>query len=386
MTAAKQQSAVDRATLTTVVRVATEQPRLELGPWQTTLLSNQGRRSIWRFAGVGRDGMDEQPWSLILKEIRAPEQADAHDNDMRDWAYWPRESLLYEAGVPSSLAGPLRAPRCFGVMEPAPPLRWIWLEGIHDRYNRTWPLERYALAARHLGAFNGAYLVGKPLPTAPWLTDNGLRSRSAAALADFNRLRTPALWEHPLLRQSFSRPVLDDLERLAAERERLLAAAARLPQTFCHLDAWHGNMAAVAETSGDDVTVLFDWALAGYGALGGEISNLVWSSLLEFKLDINDAERLEAEVVVGYLRGLADVGWRGDPRQVRCAYLISSVLLFGLVPEAVDHALSEGQHLALEQHYGWPLKRMVRQAAEVTSLLLERADELRNLFNELSLA
>lgn len=386
MPPAGQQSEVDRATLTTVVRVATGQPHLDLGPWQTTLLSSQGRRSVWRFTGVGRDGAAEQPWSLILKEVRAPERADAHDTDVRDWAYWPRESLLYEAGIPQALAGPLRAPRCFGTMRPATNLRWIWLEELQDRYGGTWPLERYALAAHHLGACNAAYLVGRPLPTAPWLTADGLRSRSASAIAGLDRLRTPALWEHPLLRQSFPRPVLGDLERLSAERERLLAAAARLPQTFCHLDAWHGNMAALVDASGDDVTVLFDWELAGYGALGVEISNLVWSSLLEFKLASSDVERLEAQVVAGYMQGLASAGWKADPRQVRCAYLISSVLLFGLVPEAVDHALSEDQHAALERHYGWPLERIVRQAAEVTYLLLGRADELRDLLSELSLA
>lgn len=386
MTPAGQQPAVDRATLTTVVRVATGHPQLELGPWETRLLSTQGRRSVWRFVGVGRDGMAEQPWSLILKVIQAPEHATDHDSDMRDWAYWPRESLLYEAGVPQALAGRLRAPRCFGVMHPAPLLRWIWLEDLRDRYGGTWPRERYALAARHLGAFNAAYLVGRPLPTAPWLTGNGLRSRSASAIADLDRLREPALWEDALLHHVFPRPVLSDLERLAAERERFLAAAAQLPQTFCHLDAWHGNMAAMEDASGEDVTVLFDWALAGYGALGGEISNVVWTSLLEFKLDVNDVERLEAEVFEGYLQGLAQAGWQADLRQVRCAYLISSVLLFGLAPEAVDHALSEGEHATLEEQYGWPLERMVRQAAEVTYLLLRRADELRDLLGDLSLA
>jgi len=30
-----------------------------------------------------------------------------------------------------------------------------------------WPLERYGLAARHLGQFNGRYLTGTPLPQHP---------------------------------------------------------------------------------------------------------------------------------------------------------------------------------------------------------------------------
>jgi hypothetical protein len=108
MTSEGQPPAVDRATLTTVVRVATGQPELEVGSWQTAMLSVQGRRSVWRFAGVGRNGVAEQPWSLILKVIRAPERAADHDGDVSDWAYWPRESLLYEAGVPQALVGQLR--------------------------------------------------------------------------------------------------------------------------------------------------------------------------------------------------------------------------------------------------------------------------------------
>jgi hypothetical protein len=35
-------------------------------------------------------------------------------------------------------------------------------EGLPD-----WPLERYGLAARHLGQFNGRYLTGTPLPQHP---------------------------------------------------------------------------------------------------------------------------------------------------------------------------------------------------------------------------
>jgi hypothetical protein len=381
----EQPPTVDRATLLPLAQAVTGCPNLHIDTWQTTLVSQQGRRHIVRFTGTGQERGTPRAWSLILKVIQAPEGRDNHDEDMRDWAYWPRESLLYERGIPQTLVGALRAPRCFGVMHPAPNLRWIWLEDLHDRYGGTWPLERYALAATHLGTFNGAYLMGAPLPRAPWLTDNGLRSRSASAIADLARLRDPTLWNHPLLRHGFPRPVYAALERLAGERERFLAAETRLVRTFCHLDGWHGNMAAVTEANGADVTVLFDWALAGYGAPGAEISNIVWTSLLEFKLDIQEAERLEAAVFHSYLQGLATAGWHGDSRLVRCAYLISSVLLFGLLPEGVDHALQADQHTTLERQYGWPIEQLVKQAAEVTYLLLSRADELRRLLDSLSL-
>lgn len=369
---------VDRATLEPLARVAASCPDLPIDIWETTPLSTQGRRHVVRLSGTGHDGLAPRSWSLILKVIAAPERADAPDTDPHSWIYWEREYLLYAAGVPQSLTGALRAPHCFGVSQPTPDRRWLWLEDLHDRHGRVWPLDAYALAARHLGAFNGAYLVGRRRPAAPSLGGDRLRSRSADMIMNPGRLRDPALWAHPRLRRAFPRAVHGDLERLLTERERYLSAAAQLPRTFCHLDAHQGNMAATVDAAGAPVTVLFDWAIAGYAPPGMELANLVWSSFLEFQIDVQQAAELEASVIDSYLQGLAEVGCRVEPRLVRCAYLIGSVLLFGLLPEAVEHALNE-DHKGLERYYGWPLDRLVAQAAEVTYLLLERADELRGL-------
>lgn len=379
----EQSPSVDRSTLEPLAQAALGCPDLQIDSWQVTRLSRQGRRSIFRFEGLGHDGATPRQWSLILKQIHAPEVPDAHDNDIHDWAYWPREPLLYAAGVPQSLTGDVRAPRCFGVAQPEPDQRWIWLEELQDSYGRAWPVERFILAARHLGMFNGAYLAGKPVPTAPWLVSSGLRTRSASALTNLDRLRDPDLWAHPRLRRAFADPVLDRLEQLVADRERFLTVAERLPQTFCHFDAWQGNMAAIKDAAGSDVTVLFDWALACYGPAGQEIANIVWTAFLEFKLDVADIDRLEKAMFESYLQGLNQAGARVEARLVRCAYLIGSVLLYGFTPEAVDHALNEDEHPALEQLYGWPIDRMIAQSAEVTYLLLARADELRALLNTL---
>lgn len=371
---------IDHAVLTPLVQAAMDCPTLQIEEWQRTSLSVQGRRTVFRFAGIGHDGLTARPWSIILKELKAPDRHAAADMAMDYWCYWPRESLLYAAGVLQDLSGGLRAPRCFGVVEPTPHLRWIWLEDLQDQYQGQWPLERFALAAYHLGQFNGSYLAGKPMPLAPWLTDKGLRSQSATRVAGLERFRDPALWRHPIVHRAFSTPILHELERLATDRERFLAGATHLPVTFCHLDAWHGNMAAVEGANGEDVTVLFDWALAGYGAPGQEISNMIWTSLLEGKVEIQYAEQLEAMVMERYLQGLSAAGWRADPQEVRYAYLMSSVLNFGLEPEAVDHALNEDP-ADLEQRFGWPVERVVEQTAQVTYLLFERANDLRTLCN-----
>lgn len=376
---------IDHDLLTPLVQIATDAPNLQIDEWQRTTLSVQGQRTIFRFAGIGHEGLTPRPWSIILKEIKAPERADAIDHQVDCAFYWQRESLLYTAGVPQSLprglqSKGLRAPRCFAVMEPTPELRWIWLEDRQDRYAGKWPLDRYALAGYQLGIFNGSYLADNPLPTAPWLTDNGLRSESASKVADLERLRDPAIWAHPLLRHAYPTLILAELERLAADRERFLAGAATFPRTFCHLDAHADNMAAVEDANGAAETVLFDWALAGYGAPGEEISRLIWAALLDFKVEVAEADRLEAIVFDSYLQGLADAGWQADPAQVRYAYLMSSVLIFTMEMEAVDHAWSEDV-AGLEEYYGQPQERLVAQNVQVTYLLLKRADALRAMLD-----
>lgn len=373
---------LDRESLSQLARTQTGCQQLKIEEWQSSILSVQGRRTIFRFAGTGHDGEEPRPWSLILKQIRAPERADAQDANIDHWSYWPREYLLYEAGVPQSLDGALRAPRCFAVTQPTPNLRWIWLEDLRDQYDNRWPLERFALAGYHLGLFNGSYLAGRPMPSVPWLANDALRSRSASALQDLDDLQDPSLWNNPLLERAFPTPIIAELERLAADRLLFLDARSRLPRTFCHLDAWQGNMASL---DGTEETVIFDWALAGYGAPGEEISNLVWSALLEFKVDSRDAKRLEAEVFESYLQGLTEAGWQADPTLIRCAYLISSALLFGLAPEAVELALDEEGREAAERLHGRSIGQLVEQAADVTYLLFERADELRALLDALSL-
>ena len=90
--------------------------------------------------------------------------------------YWKREGLLYGSGLLDALPAGLRAPRCYGCDEPAEGIVWLWLEHIREDGDRVWPPARWALAARHLGQFNGAYLAGRPLPHVPWLGGQRLRT------------------------------------------------------------------------------------------------------------------------------------------------------------------------------------------------------------------
>ena len=101
---------------------------------------------------MARVGVAERPWSLVLKVLGPA----AGPDDPTHIGYWKREMLLYSSRLLDDLPAGLRAPRCYGCDEPMDSVVWIWLERVREDRERAWPLARWALAARHLGRFNGA--------------------------------------------------------------------------------------------------------------------------------------------------------------------------------------------------------------------------------------
>jgi hypothetical protein len=160
--------AINQATLTPLVRQALGDEALAVTSWahQPVYGGSGFFAHIYRFAGSAQAGEQVAPWSLILKISQA---ALGSPDPPSTW-YWKREALVYQSGFLEQLAGGLVAPRCYAVHEPAEGEAWIWLEDLHDAVGPQWPLERYELAARHLGYFNGRYLAQQPAPTAAWLS------------------------------------------------------------------------------------------------------------------------------------------------------------------------------------------------------------------------
>ena len=87
-----------------------------------------------------------------------------------------------------------------------------------------------------------------------------------------------------------------------------------------------------------------------------------------------------------YLEGLADAGWRGDPRQVRLTYACSSALKWGLVLAV------RGKSWFLDEDYpseGIPFGTLEQQVAMLRRLLaqtLGHATEARELAAQIGLS
>ena len=165
---------ITRAELEPVVAQVLRRPHGGVAEWRLEPIGGEtlgshlaGGRGIYRLAGSahGQAAGQVYPWSLVVKIFSdaalGPTPNDIGDTiqDPTDGNYWKREILVYQSGMLDELAGGLVAPRGYGVTEHAGEWR-LWLEDVEES-PKTWPLERYGVAARQLGQFNGAYLVDR---------------------------------------------------------------------------------------------------------------------------------------------------------------------------------------------------------------------------------
>jgi hypothetical protein len=358
--------------LADAVRTALDEPAAALGSWDATSVKGSSgaldaARSIYLIEGVARLGAIERPWSLILKVLTPVPGWE----DPAGAAYWQREPLLCRSGLLDDLPGGLAAPRCLGVDHPTAGVAWLWQEHVREQGGRDWPLTRWALAARHFGQLNGAYL-GRPLPEAPWLAGERLR----AWLARHEPLvrRIAAAPDNPAVARWWPRPVVDAVLRLWAERDAFCDALARLPQTFGHGDAIRRNLFA----RGDAETVAIDWEHAGRHAPGEEVGQTLSVASAFYDVEPAALPALDDALFGGYLDGLRDAGFSGDPRPVRFAYAAHAALRNGFNAVGATVA-NEAGRLAAKETYGRSWEELAERRAELRPFLLGMADEARRL-------
>jgi hypothetical protein len=234
--------------------------------------------------------------------------------------------------------------------------------------------------ARHLGQFNGAYLVGQALPNLPWLSQHWIQGWLAyyetTCQEVLKRIRDSHFWQQPLLRSAFPRQSADKVLKLWESHDMLLAALDKLPQTFCHLDAYRPNLFLRRDADGSNQTVAVDWAFTGIASVGEEIANLLAASLIWLEHDAAEAGSLDEAVFSGYLNGLRDAGWQGDRRLARLGYTTACALRWGVVGLWWLQSLADsGKQAELETHWNRPLEELILQWAKTTTYILGLAEE-----------
>jgi hypothetical protein len=377
---APQLPAINQATLTPLVQSALNSETVEVLDWDYEQLHGGAGagNAVYRFAGQGRDQEQKVPWSLILKTV----SRDGDNTHVSAWNYYRREPDAYQSGWLDDLPGGLVAPRCFGVVERPDGACWIWLEDVTDEIGCHWPLEHYGVVACHAGQVNGAYLVDRSLPSWPWLSSDWLRGYIALSAPAIPLIRNSL--DHPLVRRGWPGDASERFFRLWEERNLFLDALDRLPQTLCHLDLFRRNLFARKTADGDDQTVVIDWSYAGRGAIGQELVPLVLAGVAFNEVDFAQAQALEDIVFDGYLEGLHQAGWRGDPRLVRLGYTAASLRYrFAELGNAMSLILDESRHFWAERVFGRPVEEIEDHWAQVGNLVDRLTDEARELIGVL---
>lgn len=352
--------------------------------WRAVSLGDPAAASAT--AGLWRIEAEDGSWSLVLKLVHHSKRG--HENwlssaEPDDPMYWRREPLAYTSGLLDSLAGGLRAPRCLHSAARPDGSVALWLEDLGGAAE-SWSLERYGLAARHLGQAQGEFLAGRPLPTERWLSRDWLRAYVERRRDAVERPIPAEAWRTELVRASLPRALEDWARDAWRSHRRTLALLDQLPRTVCHCDFWPPNLFAEKLPGGGERTVAVDWAYVGIGAVGEDVGNLVPDTLFDFFVEAERGGELLEAVRESYLEGLREAGWRGDERLVAFGLAASaSVKYIWMLPWLAERALDEEAVAALAAASGIPAAEVFARRGEVMCLLVELDREAKRLANEL---
>ena len=338
---------IDRFHLTELVRKALDRPALQVAEWNVQPIHSgvEGTSALYRLRGEAQDEGGILPWSLILKIVKSSPQS----SDPGGIWYWKREAEAYQSGLLRRLpGGNIGAPACYEVSEKPDGSMWLWLEEVKDDLGATWTIEQYAVAARHLGQFNGAYLVGQVIPAEPWITRNWLRQyvEHAATMIEFLH-SNPG---NPVAMKMFPGRSMARILATWDERVQMFDVLDNLPQVFCHQDAFKRNLFVR-----QGKTVVIDWGYLGMAPAGAELVALVLGSISMLEMPVSQVRELDRRCFEGYLQGLREAGWDGDPRQVRTGYVLTALMRYPLgggVGEALPALLDPEQRAWLEAAFG----------------------------------
>ena len=346
---------INESNMSAIIRKALNRNNFRIQGWRARKLEgvkgNPVSLGSYRFEGVGVDRNEWLDWSIILKLIQSPSNL-GYDNfgeegDQTHWNYWKRELLLYQSGWLEQLPEGIRAPRCYDAVEMPGNMGGIWLEDVNDSFSGTWPLHRYALAARHLGRLNGIYTSRRELPSFPWLC----KQRTRQWLGSISWQDFP--WDHPLVWQQTPNPELDSFRSMLQDNERFLAKLDQVPRTICHGDTFPTNFISRHLPRNQEQTVAMNWSQAGIEPLGDDLGQLVYGTCMNLKgyrlRDISET------LFTSYVNGLQDSGCRVDTQLVRFGYTASAAFRVGLfklvqlseqikreedcLPHAINHPL-----------------------------------------------
>ena len=187
-----------------LVRNALQDRRARLVSWREEPMGGGGSGSeLYTVSGEATSSGTVLPWKFILKMFNHEGEGwQESSTDPTAWDFWKREWLVYEAPWIQDLREGLVAPRCFGSGELGEAAAWVAMEDLAAADQRPWSLSHFAAAARHLGEFNGRFLVDDNPPADWWLSRGWHRGWTERAEPMITQL--PPLADHPVVAKLFA--------------------------------------------------------------------------------------------------------------------------------------------------------------------------------------
>lgn len=353
---------INQSQILALARQALGSPALEIDKFSIENLAGgagEGSRGIYRVAGKGIAQDQPFPWSLILKVLVPPDDLSSQAvHSPSGFAYWKREAEALTSGLLDDLTAGLSVPHCYGAITQPDGSVWLWMEEVHED-SVNWTVSQYGKVAHQLGEWQGQYLTGKKLPEASWLTprwwNRDFVEENCAAVDLLQRSL-----DRPWIRYAFPPKRLKAMLWIWQKRKIFYRILENLPQVFCHRDVFRRNLMARTRMGADAKstpdTVLIDWAYAGIGAIGEELVPLIQATYLWSEVGRETFRELEEAALAGYIEGLSQAGWQGNPQLVRLGYAAASALRYNLgnlrfwfpylveenaLPDAIDEPVRE---------------------------------------------
>ena len=277
----------------------------------------------------------------------------------------------------------LRAPRAYGVVDGSDEVH-VWMEYVAAPDGR-WGQEDFRRAAHAAGLSAGAFLTGRPLPDAAWLSRGFLRSLLADGGFWATRMHpeTGDAWRSPSA-ERFGPSTRERVLQVWADRDALLAVMDGLPHVFGHGDLHPRN---ILLPTGVDEVVALDWGFCGRFPLGTDLADLVYLAAWFCDVEIAELASLEQVAFAAYEDGLRTAGWDGDLRLVRLGLATAVALRLGAcMPGWAVGMLGPERAGSSELLYGRPVDAVLAAWIALADVCLDLADEARVLSAQLGLA